>query len=290
MRLTIGSAGSVCTVYPKLGGSLGGWVVAGQAMLRTTGTKAILAGDPLGMASFPLVPFSNRIGNGRFKWSGATVALARNFLPEPHAIHGIGWQRAWTVADHANDALTLTLAHAGDDSWPWPFDAEQRITVAHRRLTLALSVCNRAAQPVPLAFGHHPYFDQAGATLQFAADRVWMAGDDALPIRPQAPAGDFDFRAPAAVAGRSIDNCYAGVAGPVRIDWTGRPLALAITASPRLPAAVVYIDPDADSFCFEPVPHINNALNLPGHAPAMPIMAPDQWFRATIDLRAVAAE
>jgi hypothetical protein len=36
------------------------------------------------------------------------------------------------------------------------------------------------------------------------------------------------------------------------------------------------------------VPHINNALNLPGYEPAMPIVAPGGIFSARIRFRALA--
>ena len=60
------------------------------ALRRTDGT-AIETDDPLQFASFPLVPFSNRIADGRFEWDGEQIEIDPNFAPEPHAIHGVGW-------------------------------------------------------------------------------------------------------------------------------------------------------------------------------------------------------
>jgi aldose 1-epimerase len=285
--LTIGRGDGCCTVYPELGGSLGCWTVAGQDMLRAASAAAVADGEMLGMATFPLVPFSNRIGPAQFEWDGRKIHLSKNFAREPHAIHGIGWQRPWSVCAQSDNAVTLRLAHAGDANWPWPFEAEQRICVADHQLTLALNVRNRAAQAVPLAFGHHPYFDASGATLVFNAETVWMSGEDSLPTKPLLPSGPYDFRTPAPVEGRDVDHCYAGVSGPARIMWSDRPLALEIASSPQLPAAVVYVPKGGDAFCFEPVPHINNALNLPGNAPAMPVIAPGEAFETTITFTAV---
>ncbi len=284
--LTIGRGDECCTIYPELGGSLGRWTVAGQDMLRAASAAVIADGEMLGMASFPLVPFSNRIGHAQFECDGQTIHLTKNFPPEPHAIHGIGWQQPWSVRDQTGDAVTLTLAHAGDACWPWPFEAEQRISIGDHQLILALSVRNRAAQAVPLAFGHHPYFDASGATLVFAADVVWMSGDDGLPTKPLFPDGHYDFSTPAPVEGRDVDHCYAGVSGPARIKWADRPLTLEIISVPQLSAAVVYVPKGGDAFCFEPVPHINNALNLSAHAPAMPVIAPGEAFVTTIAFKA----
>ena len=278
---------SECAVCPALGGSIAGWSVDGQAMLRRTSAEAIDTGHVLGLSSFPLVPYSNRIAHGQFEWAGQIVHITPNFAPEPHAIHGTGWEVPWQGEQISECQMRMHVTHSGGARWPWPFHAEQVVTVRDDGLSLALSATNLADEPVPLAFGHHPYFDSAGASLAFAAERVWMTGDDGLPSHPIAPEGQFDFSAGGQIEGRNIDHCYAGIAGPAQMSWEGRPLRLEIGSS--LPAVVVYVPKRGASFCFEPVPHINNALNLLGHAPAMPIIAPGERFEATIEFKAIRA-
>ena len=285
--LTIGRDIEYCTIHPEIGGSLGRWTVDLQDMLRITNASSIAAGQMLGMASFPLVPYSNRIGNGAFEWNGKTTRITKNFAPEPHSIHGIGWEQPWLVAAQSDDAATLTLTHDGDSKWPWPFNASQRIHVGNQCLTLTLSVRNLARHRAPLAFGHHPYFDADGATLAFDAESVWLTGKDGLPTMAKRPEGQYDFRTPACVAKRAVDHCYTGVSGAARIAWCNRRLALEITSSPQLDAAVIYIPTGSDAFCLEPVPHISNALNLPGHKPSMPVISPGASFATTIRFRAI---
>jgi aldose 1-epimerase len=239
------------------------------------------------MASFPLVPYSNRIGNGTFEWNGNIITLARNFPPEPHAIHGVGFERPWLCAARTADSTLLTLTHQPDASWPWAFKARQRITIAERALTLDLSAINLAPHPVPLAFGHHPYFPQCGAYLTFRARGVWLVGDDSLPSERVAPSGKFDYSQATPVEGGDIDHCFTGWSGSAYIAWPEKPLALEISGSLTLPCAVIYIRHAAEGFCFEPVPHINNALNLREHEPAMPVVAPGETFRAGVRFRAV---
>jgi len=287
--LILTSVAGRCVVYPLLGGSLGSWSVEGQDMLHAASADDVAAHDPLRISSFPLVPYSNRIGNARFDWASNWVQLAPNFAPEPHAIHGAGWKRAWEVISQGAGEITLGYRHLADANWPWAFTAEQTMSLTETALTLTLRTRNDHGAPVPLAFGHHPYFDAAGAYLKFSAQGVWMSGADALPTEIAVPTGDFDFLSGAAVDGRAVDHCYTGWAGSTRINWAGRRYALELTASPTLPAAVIYIPKGGDAFCFEPVPHINNALNLPGHEPAMPVIAPGAWFEAKILMRAVTA-
>ncbi len=283
---TIQSGNSICTLCPELGGSILSWQVDGQNMLRRTDDAALADGSRLGFASFPLVPYSNRISEAQFEWNGSHFGITPNFAPEPHAIHGTGWEDSWAAELRGEDTIVLSLSHPGDARWPWAFVAEQIITVSTNGLKLELTAHNLSDAAAPLGFGHHPYFDQDGAFMEFEAEIVWMSGDDSLPSKAITPSGQFAFDTMASVEGRDIDHCYAGWSGQTRIAWTGRPHALEITSPMR--AAVIYIPKGGDAFCFEPVPHINNALNMTGHEPAMPIIASGSAYHSTIMFSVVA--
>jgi aldose 1-epimerase len=285
-RIEIIAGESRCTLAPELGGSILSWSVAGQPMLRSASEPAITSGKPLGLASFPLVPWSNRIAGGRFAWGGCAVAITPNFAPEPHAIHGIGWNEAWAVEARSQSSATLTLQHSGDARWPWAFLARQSVSVEADRLTVAMSARNLSSETVPLGFGHHPYFDREGASLWFTAKRVWMNDEDMLPKQSEVPSGVFDFSADGGLEGRAVDHCFSGWDGPARIAWDGRPFGLSMTSD--LPAAVVYLPQGGDRFCFEPVPHSNNAINRADADPPMPVIAPGGSFEASLCFKAVA--
>src|ERR1700761_6623838 len=172
---------SRCELLPSLGGSIAGWSVGGQQMLRPASTAGIAAGDPFATAGFPLVPFSNRVNAARFVWNGELLSLKPNFKPEPHAIHGVGFERAWQTHRTSESSIVLQLRHRPDSAWPWNFEARQLITVGFDSLTLDLSATNLEDRPLPLAIGHHPYLPRAGARLTFQADSVWLPADDKLP-------------------------------------------------------------------------------------------------------------
>jgi aldose 1-epimerase len=285
--LTLTRGAARCDLLPQVGGSIGTWSVSGQEMLRTASESGIAARDPYATAGFPLVPYSNRIGQGRFEWRGRQIALARNFPPEPHAIHGVGFERPWQVQTRSSDSALLSLRHRADAAWPWAFDARQRITLTEDLLILEFDVMNVESQPVPLAFGHHPYFPRDGARLTFHAQGVWLSADDGLPCELLQPAGQFDFSKGSAVENADIDHCFTGWNGLAIIAWPDKTQALGITASRELSSAVVYIRRDLDAFCFEPVAHINNALNRADRDSAMPVIAPGESFEASIRFRAI---
>ena len=285
--LTLTHGAARCDLLPQLGGSIGSWSVSGQQMLRTASESGIAARDPFATAGFPLVPYSNRIGQGSFEWRGNPITLARNFPPEPHAIHGVGFERPWQLQTRGRDSVVLRLTHRPDAGWPWAFDARQRITLTDDLLILEFEAVNLEPQAVPLAFGHHPYFPRGGARLTFHAQGVWLAGDDGLPCELVKPAGPFDFSKGSSVENADIDHCFTGWNGVAIIAWPDKEQALGITVSRELSSAVVYIRPDLDAFCFEPVAHINNALNRHDRESAMPVVAPGESFEASIRFRAL---
>jgi aldose 1-epimerase len=285
--LTLTHGAARCDILPQVGGSIGTWSVNGQEMLRTASEAGVAARNPYATAGFPLVPYSNRIGQGSFEWRGKLMALERNFPPEPHAIHGVGFERPWQVQTRSNDSAVLRLTHRPDAAWPWAFEARQRITLSDDLLVLEFDAVNLESQAVPLSFGHHPYFPCSGARLTFHAQGVWLVGDDSLPRELAQPAGQFDFSRGAAVANADIDHCFTGWNGVAIIAWPDKTQALGIAGSRELSSAVVYIRRGLDAFCFEPVAHINNALNRADRESSMPVIAPGESFAASIRFRAI---
>jgi aldose 1-epimerase len=281
-------AGSAeCEIWPDKGGSIARWTIDEQNMFRAALPDAASDTLPLGMASFPMVPYANRIGHGRFDWNGQSVELELNIPSEAHALHGTGWTAAWNIQSISADSIVLHHSQKADRNWPWHFDAEQHIQLTEYGLSIDMVATNLSDQMVPLGFGHHPYFDRKGAKLSFGAATVWLTGDEGLPTFAEAPTGMFDFAGGQSVHGRVLDNGYAGWDGNANIRWDHRPLQLDIVTDLR--AAVVYV-PDADDyFCFEPVPHIINALNLPGQRPPMATVAPGARFCANIQFSAKSA-
>src|SRR5687768_13817351 len=97
---------------PAAGGGIAAFRWQGADVMRAADEAALHNLDPLGLASFPLVPWSNRIAEGRFTWNGREIRLPLNFGDHPHVIHGHGWQRPWTLASQDEDAATLLFDYA----------------------------------------------------------------------------------------------------------------------------------------------------------------------------------
>ena len=107
--------------------------------------------------SYPLLPFSNRIREGRFRWQGRDIALPAH-PGQAHAMHGFGHARPWTVSTLGEDRIVMDLAHApaGDD-WPWPMHARQTLVLRDEGLDAELTVGNDGETAMPVGGGFHPF-------------------------------------------------------------------------------------------------------------------------------------
>lgn len=235
---------------PEIGGAVRRFTVEGRDILRPAPEGAT---GVLDLASFPLVPFCNRIPNGRFGFEGREAVLPPNLGDHPHALHGQGWRGVWTVERAEAGEAVLSYDHAPSD-WPWAYRAEQRFELGGNRLRLELSVTNTGDTAMPAGLGFHPYFPlRAGEALKASVDGVWMIDPDVLPTVHHQGVWGPDWAHGAGVEGRAtlIDHCYTGWTQRAELSAPGLP-ATTITASPECRWLHVYAPPGEDFYCVEP--------------------------------------
>ena len=270
---------------PAIGGCITALRHRGRDLLRPAAPRFFEQRDPREAASFPLVPFSNRIADARFAFQGKTYQLEPNALPEPHAIHGQGWQQAWSVREAGPRAAVLELAQqiAGT---PFDYHARQSFVLAADRLTVTLEIANAGDGPMPAGLGLHPYFRRSAAvTLQAGLDHVWQADRRKLPqARAPLPAA-WDFGTAQRLAPLALDNCFGGWDGSALIAWPERDLSLALTADRLFGHLVIFVPPGQDFFCVEPVSHVNDGFNLAARGVAdtgVHVLAPGARLRGAV--------
>jgi len=222
-------AGDACVrVRTEEGGRVGSVVVGGRELLVT--------GDPQGLihwGSYPMVPWAGRIRRGRFTFEGRehTLPLA---MP-PHAIHGVAFDRPWSIVDASTIALDL------DERWPFRGRVTQAFALDEDGLRVTMTL--DADEPMPATIGWHPWFRRtigAGAApveLTFAADEMLVRDDEGMPTGERIPPTPPPW-----------DDAFTGLReGPV-LEWPGE-LRLALSSSCAW--WVVYTAP-VEAICVEP--------------------------------------
>lgn len=247
---------------PSIGGSIRNltWVEDGR---RTPVLRQCHSGanSVLDMASFPLVPFVNRIRNGEFTFRGEQVSLAPNMPGDPSPLHGQGWLGAWTVEAQGNQDAELRFNHPAGE-WPWHYEALQIFALDERGLSIRLMCRNDSDRPMPCGLGQHPYFPcTADTLLDTIVTHAWEIDEQVLPTVKGPAKGRFDLR-DRTVCGQDLDHGFGGWGGEARIRDPAWPFTVAMS-SPSARFFQLYSPPSGRIFVAEPVTHANAALNEP---------------------------
>lgn len=259
------SRGDTCLMLaPAAGGGVAAFRWQGVDVMRPADEAALANLDPLGLASFPLVPWSNRIAHGRFSFEGRDIALPLNFGDHPHAIHGHGWQAPWTVERRDEASALLSFEHHAGD-WPWSYRAEQRFELVDDGFDVRLSVENRSDTRMPAGLGHHPYYIKTPSMRLLTHLIGWWQTDEFIMPTSYVEEARDDW-SDKLHAPTTTDNVFAGWDGRARIEWPERGIALTMSCSDAAKWMVVYSPPDQDIACIEGVTHPTDPFNEPAHA------------------------
>ena len=237
---------------PARGGRLASWMIGGQELL---------VGPPsdddrsIHWGCFLMAPWPGRLANGRFAWRGSQIQLRRTH--GRHAIHGLTWNRAWTVDAVAPDRATLSIELPRDE-WPMGGRVRQRVSVASDGVRLEAEI--EADEAMPAALGWHPWFLRRGDPGLRVDARSYQLVQGMIPTGASAPVrGRTDLRAGPRLGSRRLDLAYLDATSPAVITWPD--LELRIDFEPAPAPLVVYTPPG--SFCVEPLTAPPNAFALP---------------------------
>jgi aldose 1-epimerase len=215
----------------------------------------------LDAASFPLVPYVNRIRDGRFTFRGREVRLQPNMAGDPSPLHGQGWLNPWKAEEQTATSASLTFRHEAGE-WPWAYEARQRFQLNEERLSLELQCRNLSDDPMPCGLGFHPYFPCGSETvLNTEVEVAWTIDDKVLPVERVPATGRYDLR-DRRICGQDLDNGFGGWGGEAAITDLNWPFSVRLTSSDAK-FFQVYSPPAGGIFVAEPVTHANAALNTP---------------------------
>jgi aldose 1-epimerase len=156
-----------------VGVSLFGW---GRELLGQLGGLDAYAarGSTFGI---PLLhPWANRLGGFAYSAAGHDVVLGAetpHLKTEEHGlpIHGLlAANKGWMVREATDTMLIAELDYAAQEdllaAFPYPHTLELAVEQAPASLTITTTLTPTSGQPVPVAFGFHPYFTLPGVTRE----------------------------------------------------------------------------------------------------------------------------
>lgn len=202
--------GAQRAVVVELGGALRSYEANGLPVLDGYGPDEMCSAG----RGQTLVPWPNRIADGRYEFRGKTHQIALNEPDRRTAIHGLVRWVSWQVAEREPHRVVMT--HLLHPQPGYPFALALRLEYV---LTAAgLSVCTRATNvggdPCPFGAGAHPYLtvgtESVDPVVLRAPGRVLLVADDrGIPTGEEAAAAtDYDFTSAREVGASELDTAY----------------------------------------------------------------------------------
>jgi aldose 1-epimerase len=249
----------------------------------------VATGEPTGIAL--LHPWANRLASPEYEIAGRRVRLdlhSPHVHTDPHGlpIHGLAAASPhWEVLDEQPSLLRARLVW---DAWPelavgFPFAhvLHLAVRIAEWRLEIVTALVANGDDPVPIAFGFHPYLRLPGiererwhltlpVTSRMVLDERMLPTGESVPVRiPPGPLAD-----------RTFDDTFDGLADPAdfQLAGGGRRLRLRLLEGYRF--AQVYAPPGSDFISFEPM----TAPIDPFRSDRTLLLAPGERYRARFDI------
>lgn len=206
-------------VIVEVGGGLRTYRVADRDVLDGYAESEMCAG---GRGQI-LLPWPNRLRDGRYEFAGRPLQLALT-EPETHnAIHGLTRWANWTVGRREAAAVRMELVLHPQTGYPFTLALANEYTLSDAGLTVRLSATNVGAQACPFGAGAHPYLTAGTPTvdsceLSVPAARRLIADERSIPVDSEpVERTEYDFRAPRPIGETRLDTAY----GELRRDDDG---------------------------------------------------------------------
>jgi aldose 1-epimerase len=194
--------------------------VGGGLRTYAVGDRQVLDPYPLdamcdGAHGAVLVPWPNRLADGRYRFDGVDYQVALTEPAKQNAIHGFLMWRPWRALEREPDRVVMgTRLHP---MMGYPFDLDIRATylLDEGGLKVTTEAINLGTDPCPYGCGHHPYLSPGTAMIDDcvlelnAATRIVTDDVRQLPTQSEAVDGTvFDFRAAKKLGDLHIDFAF----------------------------------------------------------------------------------
>jgi aldose 1-epimerase len=200
-------------VVVEVGAGLREYEVAGQP---------VLDGYPLhqmadGARGQPLLPWPNRLADGRYEFGGQTLQLPIDEVARNNASHGLTRWLNWNAVAHTTDQIRFELVLHSRPGYPFTLQLQIWYLLTNAGLTVRTSARNLGSEALPFGAGQHPYFT-AGTELVDSASlkvpahsRLELDPERRLPTSRTLSVAQsaFDFGQSRPIGTLVLDDCFA---------------------------------------------------------------------------------
>ncbi|MER7661056.1 MULTISPECIES: aldose 1-epimerase family protein [unclassified Streptomyces] len=200
-------------VVVQLGAALRHYEAGGRPVLDGFGADEPISG---GRGQI-LVPWPNRVGDGRYRFGGGDLQLPLTEPEKHNAIHGLLRWSPWRLLAHAEDSVTAGTTVFPQPGYPFRLDVVAEYRLGPGGLDTTVSATNTGSVPAPYGVGQHPYLtvgtDRVDDVLLTVPARYRLRSDEnGLPVGRESVDGtEYDFRTARPIGGAQLDTAFTGL-------------------------------------------------------------------------------
>ncbi|ALO12890.1 Galactose mutarotase-like enzyme [Streptomyces venezuelae] len=205
--------GAQSAVVVQLGGALRDYVVQGRPLLDGFSAGSAITG---GRGQL-LIPWPNRVGDGRYDFGGRSLQLPLTEVDKNNAIHGLLRWTLWKLLARTDGAVMLGATLCPQPGYPFLVEVRVEYRLGPEGLRTTVHATNTGTEPAPYGVGQHPYLTIAtdlvdSALLTVPARYLLRTDERGLPIGRESVDGTlYDFRTARPIGGLNLDTAFTGL-------------------------------------------------------------------------------
>jgi aldose 1-epimerase len=201
----------------------------------------------------PLLPWPNRLQDGRYEFRGQTLQLPLNEVDHRNAIHGLTRWANWTVSSRDEHQVTMSLVLHPQSGYPFTLALAIDYLLSDEGLSVRTGARNIGSDPLPYGAGQHPYLTVGTefidtAQLRVPAQRILQTDNRQIPTGRllEVAGSDRDFREFRSIGSLRLDTCYTdlerGFDRLARVDMRadGSGVALTLWMDAHYPYVMIF--------------------------------------------------
>ena len=157
-----------------------------------------------------LMPWPNRIRDGRYEFGGRELQLGLTDPARGNASHGLARWVAWTVEEHTATSVSLVYRLMAQTGYPWTVDLHVLYDLSANGLQVTQTATNLSPEAAPYASGAHPYLCVGDSIddleLRLPAQTRLLVDERLLPRGTERVSGDLDFTTPRRIGDVVLDD------------------------------------------------------------------------------------
>jgi aldose 1-epimerase len=219
------SSGRHRAVITEVGATLRSFSVDGRDVVRGFGVQDMISGG----RGQNLIPWPNRIRDGRYTFGGATQQLPLTEPARHNASHGLARYLPWVLIDKKADAVTNRVRIHPQPGWPGTLESTITHQLTQDGLMITVEATNLGATELPFGYGAHPYLTVGESTVDEialtvpAASYLEVDDDRLLPLKLSPVQGTaYDLRDGRVLGSMSLDTAMTDLARDADGRWRVR--------------------------------------------------------------------